>query len=311
MPTNLPSFTICIPSRNRDGILIQNLQHLRSLQEQLEQIFRVSVSISGQVRDKSRIERLQSPGIAMSFVPQVVDASENLKNAIRNSSTEYCLLAGDDDLFQPDFLLEVSRATSQGDLKAALILGGLYPEIQARRDVSKAETFMRSGALPGLVVRRELALIALEEAESIFIGGIYPQVWVALRSADKGFTQQIPGALLRSLVDDDVATRMKTRPSDYGLSERYFYAWVALRSSLLSIIEFTECTVRLSSWALEISAQLRRDTGSSDLFRNLTFPREAVLLKIIVAFSIVGAKSKIAKLFIKVRLWGRKWNRKS
>ena len=301
MDDSLLPFTICIPSRNRDAILIQNLEHLSNLQEQLGQIFQVSVSVSGQVKEKARIKSFQSPSIATSFVPHISGAADNLKNAIRNSRTNYCLLVGDDDLLQADFLLEVSRSTSQTDLTAALILGGLEADVKPRTDIPKAQTFMRSAALAGLVVQRELALIAFEEANSIFNNGIYQQVWIALRSADNGFTQEVPGALVESLVDDDVATRMLSRPPDYGLSERYFYAWTAFNSGLLSFLELIECTLNLSNWALGVRASLRQETGVGHLFRNLTFPKRDLTLKIIVALSIFAAKSKLATVIPKVR----------
>lgn len=252
-----PLLSICIPCRKRwpeaFGLIAEAQVQLLP-----EGSVEVCISLSGVEDVPSELAGLALSGVSTQLSGSDVSFGDNLRSSVGMARGEWCVIMGDDDRI------------SASDMRMLIEeIAGLPPEVRMttlgvigrprKNQVPRRSVAMRCGSMSGLLFRRNELLETLQHAEAVFPGSIYPQIWAGLSHCD---VKAVP--VLRAEVHfggssthaADAFFDHMSRPHDFGVGERLFWAMKGGNEGLLTVAEREILLLNIFAWSQAIRKRL-------------------------------------------------------
>lgn len=238
-----------------------------NLQNQVELVF----SCQGQKIEQQILPEIE--GVIWSF-PKTFGYTRNLAHCLELASGDCCLIMGQDDKIPTGTLLHLLqeiddlRCQNKGPVSSLpLVLVAINGYSNLPRSPKLGQVFMRLGSSPGVcITNAEAARADLQEYESIFPNGIYPQVWIGLKNFLRGGAIALKPHIL---VDPggsawERAQDAFNRPPDYGAAERVEQLYLLLKNRSRSLrYEGHRALINLSIWLVGVAEEISEEKEKS------------------------------------------------
>ena len=252
-----PLLSICIPCRKRWPEAFGLVAEAR-IQSLPEGSVEVCISLSGVEEVPSELMGLASSGVSTQLSGSDVSFGDNLRSSVGLARGEWCLIMGDDDrISAPDVRMLIEQiACLPPDVRMATL--GVIGRPR-KREVPRRSVAMRCGSMSGLLFRRNELLETLQHAEVAFPGAIYPQIWAGLSHCD---VKAVPilGAEVHFGGSSTHAAQAffdhMSRPHDFGVGERLFWAMKGGNEGRLTIAEREILILNIFVWSQAIKKRL-------------------------------------------------------